>query len=151
MKLYVEIIGGPGGTFEHDGEEYGEWHEHNDIIIGDVYIGYKLSNTRRYSSEVFTVNYTVSPGDKVYVLVMTYSTGDSFGSSTGHKEVLWVFKDLEVAKDARKEVHDQDQDYDINFVTDGGKIIKLSNPAAGYFEHLEDLEVLERIVEERFI
>jgi hypothetical protein len=78
---------------------------------------------------------------------MTYGSGDSFGSSSGNIEILWVFKDANVALAAQQHwekacnIADNSLSYkdkeSVTFLDDNNNEIKLSNPSAGYFETTE--------------
>ena len=137
MELYVEYESYCTDSY-HSGEQYGDWHEHRDHRIEGV----RLSKPSYSGSEKFTVDYDVKPGDNVYVLVMVYGTGDSFGHSTGNVEILWVFKDIKVAREAERKINNLGEDaYSMKIKTDSGKTIQLSNPSAGYFESLEHLHI----------
>lgn len=126
---------------ESELERYGSWSEEWDFDV----TGVSLSSRDRYEEEKFTIDFDVKAGDPVFVLFMTYSTGDTFGRATGKGEVLWVFKDAELAKKAKdlwvEENEKRDPEFSIEFEVDGGKKVKLSNPAAGYFENIGYLDL----------
>ena len=88
--------------------------------------------------------YTIDPDKKVYAVYMTYSTGDSFHHEDGVMEVMMLNHDLEVAKKNVQAIFDasetgNEKSY-IKLLSDDGTVVKLSNPAAGYFEHLETVD-----------
>lgn len=133
-------------------EEYGSWHSTSDFNVRGVGL------TSNYlSNEMFTVGTKVDYADVVYVLWMVYSTGDSFGSSEGNGEILWVFKDNVLADRAyqlwksaqeAKQDRNNNQSYSsIEFEVDGGERVRLNNPAWGYFEHVTSLELTMFLVE----
>jgi hypothetical protein len=81
----------------------------------------------------------------VFVLYMTYDTGDSFGRAYGKGEIIWVFKDPDLATKARlkweAENNKRDPEFSIEFEVDGGQTVKQGNPAAGYFENVGNIDV----------
>jgi len=147
MKLYVNYHERLVEDY-WDGQEYGDWRKVYEYEIRSV----GLSSLADWAGigfdiEEFTTDYDVDPGDRVYVLWMTYRTGDTFGYSTGQGEVLWIFKDLGAAKAARKIWEENACNaFSVEFLTDTGKQVKISSPAAGYFEDLGVLELTEFVV-----
>lgn len=123
-------------------EEYGDWYAAYDFTVKSVSTGSFNGKYRdSVSEEQFEVDFEVNPGDTLWVLSMTYSSGDSFGRSDGNGEVLWVFKDRKLAETAGDALYDHQDDWEIEFEVESGKKIKMSNPAAGYFENIGTLRV----------
>lgn len=123
-------------------EPYGPWSTELDFKPTKV----TIDRPTGYEYEAFELDFDVNRGDKVYVLTIIYSSGDSFGSSTGNGEILWVFKDATKAKEVAK-LYDNSESYTIDILTEKGTKIQLSNPAYGYFENVSSMEVDEFIVE----
>lgn len=123
-------------------EPYGSWSTELDFKPTKV----TIDRPSGYEYEVFELDFDVNKGDKVYVLTIIYSSGDSFGNSTGNGEILWVFKDSTKAKEVAK-LYDNSESYTIDILTEKGTKIQLSNPAYGYFENVSSMEVDEFIVE----
>lgn len=142
MKLFVQYQQTTVDSY-HSGEEYGEWSADYDFKVQSVSTASLESKYRRYDyrEERFEVDFEATSGDTIWVLSMTYSSGDSFGSSTGNGEVLWVFKSRKHAEQAADNFNENKDTYQIDIKTDGGADIKLSNPAAGYFENLGSMYV----------
>ena len=134
-------------TYNHQStEQYGSWGTRYDSSVE----GIVLDRYHRYYLEEFSVAPQFVPGDIAYVLWMTYGTGDSFGSSSGEIEVLWVFKDFDVASAARDQIEKQiKQDaYSLTFRDEEGIDRCLSNPCWDYFSGLEDLYLSEFLVDD---
>lgn len=134
-------------------EQFGSWSEENQFTLEDV----STKRSNRYCNDQFDVEFDAKPGDTVHVLYMIYGSGDSFGNSSGHGEILWVFKDRLLAEEALKRWqyacdlhgdwrHDNKQQ-SCTFHVDGGRWIKLSNPVYGYFERLTTLELRAMILQ----
>lgn len=84
--------------------------------------------------------YSIDPSEKAYAVYMVYSTGDSFHTEDGCMEVMMVNQNFEMVEKniaAIKKACEGDGEWNIELFTDDGTVVKLSNPAAGYFEHLE--------------
>ena len=122
---------------------YGDWSEEYDFDVKSVSA---TSRNNFYAEETINVGIDVAAGDVVFVLYMTYSTGDSFGRATGKGEVLWAFKDAAIAMKAKAAWEQKGKDYSIEFEVDGGNTITLSNPASGYFENLGAVDIATFLV-----
>lgn len=123
-----------------DPEPFGDWREEYDFSVNGV----SLTSRSRYCDETITVGVEIKAGEPVFVLYMTYSSGDSFGRAYGKGEVLWVFKDPALAMKAKKQWEndaEEESKYSVEFEVDGGQTIKLSNPASGYFENVGHIDV----------
>ena len=121
---------------EREPVEYGSWREEYSFSVKGV----SMSSRDRWNEEKFGVRFDVAAGEPVFVLYMTYDSGDSFGRAYGKGEVLWVFKDADTARNALKvwkeENDKQDPEFTVDFLDDAGEWVKMSNPAAGYFENV---------------
>ena len=126
---------------EREPVEYGSWSESYDFRV----TGVSLTSKNRYDEERLGCLVEVKAGEPVFVLYMTYSTGDTFGRADGKGEVIWVFKDAALAMQAKalweKENEKRDPEFSIEFEVDGGEKVKQSNPAAGYFENVGYVDV----------
>lgn len=125
---------------EYSPEPYGAWSEELSFEVEGVFTE-KCSDF--WEGEFYELH-GASAGDSVYVLYLTYSTGDSFGYRSGNGEIVGVYKDIKVAKQAHKIYMENEDEYSIKlpFETyEGVKFQEISNPAAGYFESLESLEI----------
>jgi hypothetical protein len=129
----------------HSGEQYGDWHTEYDFTVKGVTISDRSKwSGLGHSQEAFNVPFEAEIGDLVFVLAMTYSSGDSFGNASGMGEIIWVFKDKYAAEAAYKiwnESVTKDGAYSIVFKDDNGKDVTMSNPAYGYFEDCGSLDL----------
>ena len=125
----------------HSGEQYGDWRQTYDFSVDGV----SLTSHGGWHEDKLGTLVDVKAGDPVFVLYMTYDTGDTFGTAKGKGEVIWVFKDAVLAMKAKqqwKEENDKhDPEFSIRFEVDGGEFITQSNPAAGYFENVGYIDV----------
>lgn len=142
MKLYVNTTTKNLESVEPK-ERFGDWYSSDETSIDCV----SLTKTDRFDEEEFDVMFDANVGDDVYVLYMTYSSGDSFGHSDGNHETIWVFKDPILAYNAKDKYTNKskkdslDNKWTVECKVDGGQMLKLSNPAAGYFENMSDCDV----------
>lgn len=135
MELFVQY----DETCTHSSREpveYGSWREEWNFSVKGV----SLTSRDRWNEEHLGCLVDVKAGDPVFVLYMTYDTGDTFGRATGRGEVIWVFKDADLARKAlaqwKEENDKRDPEFSITFEVDGGETVTQSNPAAGYFENV---------------
>lgn len=108
----------------------GEW-DGDDLSYDNTIKGWYRSSGGPYS---------VDPDRKAYAVYMVYSTGDSFHSEDGLMEVMMVNQNFEMVEKniaAIKKANEGDGEWNIELFTDDGTVVKLSNPAAGYFERLQ--------------
>ena len=88
--------------------------------------------------------YRIDPSKQAYAVYMVYSTGDSFHHESGIIEVMMVNQDFEKAEQnveaIKKACESGEEQSSIKLLTDDGTVVRLSNPAAGYFERLQDAD-----------
>lgn len=125
-------------------ESYGEWSETLESTINSVH----LVTDNYLSGEHFEIGCNVSVGDILYILVITYSDGDSFGSRSGNTEVLWVFQNELLAERARKYVEENKNAYTFKFFIEDISEITVGNPASDYFSGITSIDIHELILEE---
>jgi len=122
---------------EYSEEEYGPWYS---CMSSDVYgVCLERLDTSYSVYDKIDMGVDVAVGDTVYVVSMIYSSGDSFGHSEGHLEIIWCFKDVELAEACRVEY--EKKTYSVEFMADNGNMVKNSNPASGYFEHISSIDI----------
>jgi hypothetical protein len=116
-------------------EMYGDWREEYDFNV----TGVSLTSRDRWGEDKLGCLVDVKAGEPVFVLYITYDTGDSFGRARGVGEIIWVFKDAALAMKAKAKYEEENSksnpEFTITFEVDGGETLSQSNPAAGYFEN----------------
>jgi hypothetical protein len=130
FKLYFKDY---GERYEGRGDDaWNEWHDY-------VYHGITVVKDGYSHASLFPGEVEPQIGDEVYVVYVSYDTGDSFGSEEGVREHLWVFTNKKranrfcsaITNDAKN-----NPDYDFK-----GKPLKFegvpvnTNSWKGYFEH----------------
>lgn len=85
-------------------------------------------------------------GAVLYVVVVGYTSGDTFGRDGGHTCVLDAFTDPDKAKALMDAVAETKQDSDYRLTHNG---VEYYCPWVGYFEHMEEVNVWEVTVRDR--
>lgn len=122
-------------------EEYGSWSRECSFHLDNV------SLTHDNFADVFEQD--VQYADIVHVLYMVYSSGDSFGSDSGIGEVIWAFKDENLAWAAYNKLLLETKDdglHEISIQTEHGEL-RFRNPAFDYFSCVEGIFLVQRLVE----
>lgn len=148
MKVYVSYE--DYCEFEESAQEqYGDWSQSFSFCLGQA----SLSKPGLGQFEEIETGVSLTVGQKVHVLLLRYGEGDSFGHASGKGEVMWVFSDENLAKEAKKRFefacgeHPQGVKLpSIAFKTDCGKYVALENPVGDYFAVLESLELRELLL-----
>lgn len=131
-------------------EEHGDgpwdysWEESRSIDLQRVSL---TQDKKMYPDDTFTIPGEVKAGDRVYVLYMTYSWGDSFGWGEGMLEVLWVFTNENTCREAMRQIEENAKSYSVPVTLENGEKQVLHNPGSGYFERLESVDYESFIVE----
>lgn len=100
------------------------------------------------SNEEMPVNFDPNTANEVYVVVVRYSTGDTFGHSSGEYHFVGVFDNEIVARTIAESIHEGHndenyKDYSKYKALMGAKSEEdyISMPWEGYFEDLERIEI----------
>lgn len=145
MTPVTEIIVGSTQTqesYEHDGKDWGSWDASYSFEVHGVYLPDAKGQYYGQGEETrITIPGIVVEGQEIYLLIMRWGSGDSFGSDTGRGEVIWAFTDRLVAAQAMMEYRAKGSEFSIKINIENGSEVTLHNPAAGYFERLEDLYI----------
>ncbi len=122
----------------HDGEPFGEWEQKYDNSVVKVSRNSKLLNGYNFTAckvpdEVYNAPY-------VYIVVVTYSTGDSFGSSYGNLAIAFITENPEEALEAKDVIENGDGWTDK--WCDHPKSATSYPRWEGYFERVESVEIV---------
>ena len=132
------------------------WEEDSDDVyrswssdISNQPYGYELKDSESYFDCALWSGESYEEGQRIYFVYVEYSTGDSFGSSSGNIEYVGAFTNKEKADKLVKlilENYGNHPDYDFSkennkntFEYEGQKVYTYS--WKGYFEHLESVYV----------
>lgn len=144
--MYLEIdYDNIGGDYHHSGEKYGDWSESSNI----VYRSAKISKNE-YGEPI---DWEAKVGDVVFLVHVTYGSGDSFGHSSGNSEIIEVLQTAEEAEALANLIEKNYADHPNYFF---GKVGDKDNPNyipykgrhistttwKGYFESLEGVHVI---------
>lgn len=150
-------------TIVEEREQNGEsewdysWRTEYDFNLVSAKIYYEDSHRAfsNYDTDVI-VNYAGEAGDEVFVVVMRYTDGDSFGTSTGHADVIGTFTSAAKAAEQAALI----ELYHVNGRTDpmrlpfeyheNGKAHvtygTYYSAAGGYFNSLTGIEIYKMVV-----
>lgn len=118
-------------------EQYGSWSEEYSCNISDV-CQITEDETVTHDSETFLIP---DGATEVYVVYMLYGTGDSFGNADGLIDVIHATASSEAADLLATKVTENSDKWTIEFTDDFGREISINNNGAGYFEHIESVNV----------
>jgi len=113
------------------GGQFGEWSEALDFKVSGVWSKAHTS----YHEEFTLLQKYPSPGTPIFVVVIRYSTGDTFGNSTGHGAIVGCHTEYEYATLQKSYLDKQDWS-----VAEGTGALYKS--WVGYFEHVESIEII---------
>lgn len=102
-KLYYLSYTSHGGSYWHSGEQWGDWKEDH----GTVRLEYLSSESGRGILVATHKNMDLELGKTYFLVWVTYSSGDSFGHSTGNPEFIMVFDNINDAERLRNEIEIQ--------------------------------------------
>jgi hypothetical protein len=153
MKVYVSVQTHSWTTEPGDPDD--SWDRDNTAMAVDevtVYKYYDEHQTKRYWYPELEVD--AQPGDTVFVVILRYSTGDTFGNDDGQYDVADVFKTEIEAMELQNAFNQYKPDYTnwgsnkstpftIEF---NGKEYRI--PWAGYFEQYESVDIYPCMIRE---
>jgi len=152
MKVYVSVQTHSWVTQEADPDD--SWDRDNTAMAIDEVTVYKSENenTKRYWYPDLEVD--AEPGDMVYVVILRYSDGDTFGNDDGNYDVADVFKTEIEALELQNHFNQWKPEYtkwgssrSVPFTTEfNGKEYRV--PWAGYFEQYESVDIYPCLVRE---
>jgi len=164
VLTYTEYHTGGEATNPED-----EWTDHEPEYIewnpGKVYIDEPERKAREKTAEwrveCLECEEPVKPGDKIWVVVVRYQTGSTFGTSHGNWHIEAVFKNMDKALDVADQIRKDDAaQREWNYSHPSYKRKAKDRPPEdkyvsprgykcwqGYFEALEDVQVESFTVE----
>lgn len=129
----------PASYYRREPVQFGSWEEG---LYHELVRAYRTPDTDEPSFNVEKFNVSPAPEPIVYVVWLTYTTGDSFGSSTGNLSICHCSSSLQKAEAVKKLIKEANtEEYYVEFQDDLGNPVKYANPMFGYFEHLETIDI----------
>lgn len=121
-------------------------------------LAYSLKNGEFPECDL-VVGADVGVGDKVYIVWVEYTTGDSFGSDSGNIEMIGAFVDVDRANKCAQSCKDFGEDdsagymdldrYSLKVELDNGQTYSVHVPWTGYFEHLDQVHVTPKTIKQK--
>lgn len=154
-ELYFEISESCIRDY-HDGKEWGEWATDYVHSLDKVSRNKDLLN--KWNFESHKVPDEVYNATSVYVVVVTYDSGDTFGRSTGHLAIAFVTENADEAVACKNAILEQEEyknEHAYSFRKKTGKLPTWDNmfrkhpksvregyaPWNGYFEHITSVDI----------
>jgi hypothetical protein len=140
---YWEVDTASTGHQWRDEGEYASWGCENSII--------PLSLKRVTANEFYDVvtTFGANRGDKLYLVWLTYSEGDSFGRETGKVEYLALYENIAdailVTREFRRKFNGKQHFVDIKLTSGYNERIN-TEFLTEYFTNFEDIDYKELIV-----
>lgn len=128
---------------KHSDEDFGNWHEDYSFYLESRAI---LTNEQDYDTVPLT--FDAKAGDTVYLIYALWGTGNSFGrADSSSVDFIAVFKTFdkanEVLNELKKAKHYEDF---VNITEENGETRKYSPDWTGYFESLEQLDIVPIVI-----
>lgn len=115
-------------------EQFGEWNEEYSNSLDGVY------SDAKYSNVIYKDDF--KKGDKVYVVWVEYSYGDSFGwGERNATEPVALLKTKELGEELKKKIESTKDKFSYNVELSDGKEYEVHAAWEGYFERLEEVHV----------
>lgn len=135
-----------GGTGPYEGYSR-EWSYYSGVQVRYLPDGHGVVGDIGWSTSKIDVDFDVSPGDVVFVVVVVYTTGGTFGQTSGNTQVVAVFNDADKAvrlEEVIREDNKKNRSSFKNIEFEGMSIYPGS--WKGYFESLDDVKVETEVV-----
>jgi hypothetical protein len=133
-----------------------EW-DADDISIDNNITGIEIVTDEKYYGDL-DVPFEVKPNQTYYLLYAIYGTGDSFCHSDGNIDYIELYEDINLANSSAQMIADDYKSYEkdhnsysCEILNSQGNIFKMSCPWKGYFESLEDVDVIPVNVKKKFL
>jgi hypothetical protein len=136
-ELYLTYNESRSGGYPLSEERWSDREpEHIDFDVRRLYLD--RDNARTWQIETLEVDFDVSLGDAVYLVIVRYTDGDTFGYRSGNWHIEGVYKTIEEADEVRSAINKETYTHE---QSNHGWL-----PWVGYFEHLENVDVYPMVV-----
>jgi hypothetical protein len=149
-----EYTHGSGGEIR-EGQEEDEWPsretEYHDHAVHGAFTTDKDDRGWSRYNERMAVDFEPVSGEQVFVVVVTYGSGGTFGSSSGNVCIVAVFSNEAHANSIAQDIRADDDLTDRYGEPKKGKKERFTGykPWKGYFESLEGVEVHRLLLDEQ--
>lgn len=149
-----------GGGCSHEGgygayEGYSEeWNDYSGCTVRYLADGDGVHGDIGWYSSRVDIDFDVSPGDVVFVVVAVYTTGGTFGQTRGNTEVVRVYNDGDKAFRLKTAIQENNSKIHQNKYSDDSEYWKFdfegdeiyAGTWKGYFESLDGVHVETEVV-----
>ena len=133
-------------SHKSDDGEYASWASEYDFdIIQATPDSLDRFNIGNQDFESYALD--IKKGENIYVLVLRYGSGDSFGDSSGKGEIVWAYSDIKLAEIALSQyklaISEEIDTFDMTIETsyEGAYNRQMSNICNGHFESFESIDI----------
>ena len=145
--LYVAIRQNRG-PIEYDHEDiadpYDNYSRESISIEVEPFAYLKRESCQEFWTEEVEIPFKPVVGKKVYMVLPRYSSGGTFGTTSGYHQIYGIYSTAELANDVERFLHCEYAAYQ----TSGSFAPGAHRSWMGYFESLEDIEIHELTVHE---
>lgn len=135
-ELHIEIISSCVYD-ECEGVQFGSWGKQFNETVTKVSRDCKFLN--RFSFSSYKVPDEVYNSTYVYIVVVTYSSGDTFGSSSGNTAIAFITENPDEALKAKDAA---EHDWSKPEWSEHPKNVSRYPTWTGYFERVENVEIV---------
>lgn len=97
-------------SHQREDEDYGHWRS----TYNSKFLGIEINQSEIHNKSI-KINFTPYKGQTVYVALVEYSDGDSFGRSEGKLDVAGVFETHAEAEECRQKNSKKPNEEDIDY------------------------------------
>lgn len=120
-------------------DDWGRANTHTSRTFGEL----KIVEKDGYNSFALDCNF----GDTIYLIIAEWSTGNSFGrDENSNYDIVTAYTDLKLAKENLSILKKVSKDESVEITFQNGKKMKYYRSWLGYFERLNNLEIILRDV-----
>jgi len=132
-----------GNTIEPDDPWSSRTDRHRYFYPKTLFIN--RDDVPTWQSERIEIDFKPEKGTDVFLVVVRYTDGDTFGTSYGNWHIECVFQKRKEAKELKEKIEKEEKEYEDN----GRKWSKddVYRPWRGYFERMEYVEIYNLDIE----
>jgi hypothetical protein len=142
--MYIKIINNSCTHVTRKSDPDDSWDRGNTDTYNDIQGIEIVEKDDWYDLET---EFDLIKGREYYLVYCEYTTGDSFGSDGGRIDFIQLYKTLDKAEACIKDLRGSDDKYSGKIIMESGRTLIYGIPWTGYFESLENLDVVYVMVQ----